>query len=78
MSEVAASEFLDDEELVRLTGYTMPRKQIEWLNQNGWKFECTGAGRPIVGRLFARFRLAGIKPTVQAAQSWSLDLGKVS
>lgn len=74
----AVSEFLNDDEIVRLTGYAMPRKQIEWLIQNGWRFECTGAGRPVVGRLFARFKLAGIKPTAQAAEPWSLDLSKVS
>lgn len=72
------SEFLDEEELLHLTGYAMPGKQIEWLKRNGWQFERTGAGRPVVGRLYARFKLAGIKPTAQAAEPWSLDLTKVS
>lgn len=72
------SEFLQDEELATLTGYSLPGKQIAWLESHGWKFEKTGANRPVVGRVYARLKLAGVKPTQEAAQAWSLDLSQVS
>ncbi|QBI78903.1 hypothetical protein [Pseudomonas phage vB_Pae_BR144a] len=33
-----------------------PSKQIEWLNRYGWKYAVTAANRPIVGRVYARWR----------------------
>lgn len=49
-----ASEFLDEEEVVRITGYQIPSKQIAWLANNGWQYTLTRARRPIVGRVYAR------------------------
>lgn len=74
------SEFLDEDELIRLTGYSLPSKQITWLQENGWRHERTAAGRPVVGRVYARLRLAGVKPNASnaTAEPWSLDLSKVS
>ncbi|MGL3348657.1 DUF4224 domain-containing protein, partial [Pseudomonas aeruginosa] len=43
-----------------------------------WKYAVTAANRPIVGRVYARLKLAGVKPTIAAAEEWSLDLSKVS
>lgn len=78
MSE--ASEFLSDEELADMIRAKTPKKQIAWLTDKGWKFEINAAKRPVVGRLYARLRLAGVEPTPSVAVEvpWTLDLSKVS
>lgn len=74
------SETLTDEELATITGYQIPSKHIHWLVENRWEFVLTGARRPIVGRLYARMKLAGVKPVAGnvEAEVWTLDLSKVS
>lgn len=74
------SETLADEELATITGYQIPSKQIQWLNENHWEFVLTGARRPVVGRVYARLKLAGVKPSAVNAvtETWSLDLANVS
>lgn len=74
------TETLDEEELTTITGYQIHSKQIQWLNNNDWQHVLTGARRPIVGRVYARLRLAGLKPsaTNAVAETWTLDLSKVS
>lgn len=74
------SETLADEELATITGYQIPSKQIQWLNENHWEFVLTRARRPIVGRVYARLKLAGVKPSAVNAvtETWSLDLANVS
>jgi hypothetical protein len=72
-------ETLAEEELAAITGYMIPSGQIAWLNRNGWKYVLTRARRPVVGRIYARMKLAGVKPSAEnvAAEAWSLDLSKV-
>ncbi len=74
------SETLADEELTTITGYQIPSKQIQWLTDNRWEFVLTGARRPVVGRVYARLKLAGVKPSAVNAvtETWSLDLANVS
>ena len=74
------SETLTDDELATITGYQIPSKHIQWLTNNHWEFVLTGARRPIVGRVYARMKLAGVQPlAVQAVdEAWTLDLSKVS
>ena len=74
------TETLAEEELATISGYQTPSKQIQWLTDNHWEYVLTGARRPIVGRMYARMKLAGIQPfTVKAvAEAWTLDLSKVS
>jgi hypothetical protein len=74
------SETLADEELATITGYQIPSKQIQWLTENHWEFVLTGARRPIVGRVYARMKLAGVKPSAvnALAETWSLNLANVS
>ena len=74
------SETLTDKELATITGYQIPSKNIQWLTNNHWEFVLTGARRPIVGRVYARMKLAGIKPSTvnPVAETWTLDLSKVS
>ncbi len=73
------SEILEEEEVARLTGYQIPSKQIAWLANNGWQYTITRAGRPIVGRVYARLKMAGVKPTATnaTAETWTLDLSRV-
>ena len=74
------SETLTDDELATITGYQIPSKHIQWLTNNHWEFVLTGARRPIVGRVYARMKLAGVQPYAvsAAAETWTLDLSKVS
>lgn len=74
------SETLTDEELATITGYQIPSKQIQWLTENHWEFVLTGARRPIVGRVYARLKLSGVKPSAVnvVTETWSLDLANVS
>lgn len=73
------SETLAEDELATITGYLIPSGQIGWLNRNGWKYVMTRARRPVVGRVYARMKLAGVKPSAEnvAAEVWSLDLSKI-
>ena len=73
------TETLEDDELVAITGYRLPSKQIAWLKLKGWEFVPSGANRPVVGRVYARLKLAGVKSstTNAVAEPWSLDLSRV-
>ncbi|MOA31849.1 hypothetical protein D3C78_1530280 [compost metagenome] len=73
------SETLIEDEIAAITGYQIPSKQISWLANNGWQYTLTGARRPVVGRVYARLKLAGVKPTTTnaVAETWALDLSRV-
>jgi hypothetical protein len=73
------SEVLEAEELHRITGRSRAREQILWLNENSWVYTLNAGGDPIVGRLYARFKLAGVE-LAHVALSSTLpgpDLSKV-
>ncbi len=73
------TETLAEEELAAITGYQLPSKQIQWLNINGWQYVLTRSRRPIVGRVYARLKLAGVSPsaTNSVTETWTLDLSRV-
>ena len=73
-------ELLTDDEVASITGYQTPSRQIQWLASNGWQHVLNGARRPVVGRLYARLRLAGLKPSEANAitDTWTFDLSRVS
>ena len=71
-----ASETLDTDELTTITGCPRKGEQVEWLTTNGWVHHRTRAGAPVVGRLYARLKLAGITPAAMAG-GWSPDLSGV-
>lgn len=79
MMELRA-ETLTEEELATITGYLIPSKQIQWLAKNQWEFVLTGARRPVVGKVYARLKLAGVRPSAVNAvtETWSLDLANGS
>ncbi|RMC99930.1 DUF4224 domain-containing protein [Aquitalea palustris] len=73
---MSTTELLTADELVEVTGYKHIASQREWLDKNGWAYVVNAAGRPIVGRWYARMRLAGVKPTAGnggVQQSWQPD-----
>lgn len=73
------SETLATEELVPITGCHRRGDQVQWLTINGWQFHVNKAGEPVVGRMYARLKLAGINPAGMANPGgWMLDLSKVS
>ncbi|TRO21991.1 DUF4224 domain-containing protein [Ectopseudomonas mendocina] len=78
MSEPA--EFLTEDELAAMICAKSARKQMQWLDSHGWRYERNAAGKPIVGRIYARLKLAGVRPTesTAVAEPWQIDLSKVS
>lgn len=73
-----ASETLSQEEVVLITGCARRADQIAWLQTEGWTFVKNKAGEPVIGRLYARLKLAGISPnTLTSSGGWAPDLNKV-
>lgn len=71
------SEILSPEELAEITGAVRKADQTEWLTSNGWAFHRNRAGEPIVGRIYARLRMAGINPTSVLPAPGLPDFSKV-
>jgi hypothetical protein len=55
------SETLTAEEIAQTSGCQRRSEQVEWLTCNGWAFHKNRAGAPIVGRFYARLRMAGVR-----------------
>ncbi|PRC92616.1 DUF4224 domain-containing protein [Solimicrobium silvestre] len=72
------SETLAVDELAKITGSSRKGDQIEWLSCNGWTFHKNKSGEAIVGRLYARLKLAGISPaSLTTSGGWSPDFSSV-
>ena len=73
------SETLTADEVIDISGSSRKNDQIEWLKRNGWIFHQNRAGMPVIGRLYARMKLAGINPAAMAMsdRGWQLDTAKV-
>jgi hypothetical protein len=72
------SEILTPEEVANICGCARKADQIEWLTTQGWTFVRNRSGEPIVGRLYARLKLAGINPaSLSTGSSWVPDFSKV-
>ena len=68
------SETLTGEEIQQITGCGRRGDQIAWLQAAGWTYVTNRAGEPVVGRLYARLRLAGITPSaLMATGGWAPD-----
>jgi hypothetical protein len=70
------SETLSPDEVGEISGCSRKSDQIDWLKQNGWHYLQNRAGAPIIGRLYARLKLAGINPAALAtpeASGWKMD-----
>lgn len=60
---MSESEFLDQDEIVELTGHKQARAQVRWLYENEIRFLVNGKGAPIVGRHYLRQLMAGEQTT---------------
>ena len=60
ISTPVESEILTQAELVELSGRSRKDAQIAWLRLAGWKFTVNAVEAPIVGRWYARMKLAGV------------------
>ncbi|WP_343625408.1 DUF4224 domain-containing protein [Roseateles puraquae] len=75
----AGELLLTDVELHGLTGVQQRRLQIEWLKDNGWVFFISRVGRPVVGRLYANLKLAGLElPTFADAAPFRLNISAIN
>lgn len=54
-------ETLDEAQIVKITGRHFKAQQIAWLQENGWQFVVNARDEPVVGRMYARFKLAGVE-----------------
>lgn len=72
-----ASETLTADEVVQITGCARRGDQIEWFSCNGWAFHKNRAGEPIVGRLYARLKMAGISLATLTTGGWSPDFSAI-
>ena len=71
-------ETLAPDEIEEITGRARRDQQVQWLTDHGWRFDRNASGVPIVGRLYARFKLAGIElSTVVVSPSAFPDFSKV-
>lgn len=72
--ENPGAEMLTTDELAAVTGYKHAASQRAWLEKNHWAYVTNSSGRPVVGRWYARMRLAGIKPTQSGMEpAWAPD-----
>jgi len=74
------SETLEPEEIVKISGCKRDSDQVDWLKKNNWVFFQNRSGAPIIGRLYARLKMAGINPAMLAtpeASGWQLDMANV-
>lgn len=72
------SEILTPEEVAEITGCARRGYQVEWLTCNGWTFHKNKAGEPIIGRMYARLRMAGITPAAMATTGgWVPDFSGI-
>jgi len=68
------SETLTQDEISDITGCSRKGEQIQWLHANSWIFHKNKAGEPVIGRLYARLKLAGITPAAMTVQGgWLPD-----
>jgi hypothetical protein len=58
-------------ELEQITGRVQPQAQAKWLNENGWVYVMSGAGRPLVSRRYAEARLEGRGENTNAEPDFS-------
>lgn len=63
---IGYDEFLNHDEVVALTGRTHKTAQVQWLKENHWRHELNAASAPIIGRWYARMKMAGVDMAAMA------------
>lgn len=72
------SETLDAKEIAEITGASHRAKQVEWLVLNRWTHHTNRAGEPIVGRFYARLKMAGINPAgIAPSEPWTPNFSQI-
>lgn len=74
------SETLNADEMIEISGCHRRADQVAWLDRNRWVYHTNKAGIPVVGRMYARMKMAGINPATlaqPAATGWQADFSKV-
>lgn len=71
------SETLDGDEIANITGSKLRPQQLDWLDKNHWMYHKNRAGTPIVGRLYARLKMAGISTSTLTTGGWTPDFSAV-
>lgn len=61
------SIFLDDDDLIKLTGKERPSAQIKWLKQHGFIVSINHKGKPVVAAAHVNQKL-GVKASDTSAQ----------
>lgn len=73
------SEILSADELASITGCARKEQQIKWLVSKGWKYDTNVTGKPVVGRLYTRMKLAGVELSEAVNSSSAMpDFSKVA
>ena len=54
------TESLTLDELREIAGASRKSRVIAWLEANRWQHSINAAGEPVVGRMYARYKLAGM------------------
>lgn len=72
------SETLKQEEIEEICGCKRTSDQLAWLAKNGWIFHKNKGGDPVIGRMYARMKMAGISPKdMTVPGDWMPDLSQV-
>lgn len=71
-------ETLSPEEVEKITGHARKAEQATWLTNNHWAFHQNKRDEPIIGRLYARLKMAGINPSAMTTTGgWVPDFSKL-
>ena len=62
--------FLNDAEIIELTGYIRHADQRRWLTKRGWKHEISANGRPIISKSYTEAMLSD----AQKPREWAPNL----
>ena len=73
-----ASFLLTPEEVQEITGFKLPRLQVDFLLRKGWRFELNAIGRPIVARKYAEKMLGCGDDALDAPKAVRPNFGALS
>jgi uncharacterized protein DUF4224 len=59
-------EILTADEVSAITGRKHRSEQTKWLTEKRWRYELNASQDPVIGRWYARMKLAGVDISVMA------------
>lgn len=73
------NEDLSTDELVRITGCARQSDQLKWLASNNWMHHKNSRGEAMVGRFYARLKMAGINvESIAPKPIWKPDFASLN